>query len=85
MQDIQVQDTKDRLKIEVRGDTEEKFYVLKSLKRVLPSVIVKVRKPSLMPRVVLVEANPREFRLYNGPLSISKRRMIREVKKGKRN
>lgn len=39
--DIMIQRSKQRLRIEIRGPAEDKFYVLKNLKRVLPSVIVK--------------------------------------------
>lgn len=41
LQDIMIQSGKARLRIDVRGTAEERFYILKSLKRMLPSVIVK--------------------------------------------
>ncbi|KAG8836223.1 hypothetical protein FRC17_008959 [Serendipita sp. 399] len=39
--DIAIQRSKQRLRIAIKGLTEEKFFVLKSLKRMLPRVIVK--------------------------------------------
>ncbi|KAG8831315.1 hypothetical protein FRC18_006772 [Serendipita sp. 400] len=39
--DIAIQRSKQRLRIAIRGPTEEKFFVLKGLKRLLPRVIVK--------------------------------------------
>jgi hypothetical protein len=42
LQDIHLLTPKQRIRIEIKAPAEEKFYQLKSLKRVLPGVIVKV-------------------------------------------
>ena len=42
-QDITINSGKGRLRVDIGGASEDRFYQLKSIKRLLPSVVVKVR------------------------------------------
>ena len=42
-QDITINSGKGRLRVDIGGAPEDRFYQLKSIKRLLPSVVVKVR------------------------------------------